>query len=62
MIEGLVEQFAGLGDPRCAGKVEHRRVDVLVIAVCAAVAGAESFEDVALYGRCKEPWLRRFLE
>ncbi len=62
MIEGLVEQFAALHDPRCAGKVEHRLVDVLVIAVCAAVAGAESFEDVALYGRCKEPWLRGFLE
>ncbi len=62
MIEGLVEQFAALDDPRCAGKVEHRLVDVLVIAVCAAVAGAESFEDVALYGRCKEAWLRGFLE
>lgn len=62
MIEDLVEQFATLHDPRCARKVAHRLVDVLVIAVCAAVAGAESFEDVALYGRCKEPWLRGFLE
>jgi predicted transposase YbfD/YdcC len=57
MIEGLVERFAALDDPRCAGKVEHRLVDVLVIAVCAVVAEAETFEDVALYGR-----LRGFLE
>jgi DDE family transposase len=62
MIESLVEQFAALGDPRCAGKVEHRLVDVLVVAVCAVVAGAETFEDIALYDRCKESWLRRFLE
>ena len=62
MIEGLVEQFAALDDPRCAGKVEHRLVDVLVLAVCAVVAGAETFEDIALYGRCKESWLRGFLE
>ncbi len=62
MIEGLVEQFAALDDPRCAGKVEHRLVDVLVIAVCAVVAEAETFEDVALYGCCKESWLRGFLE
>jgi len=69
MIEGLVEQFATLSDPRCAGKVEHRLVDVLVImvcavvaGVCAVVAGAETFEDVALYGRCKQAWLRGFLE
>lgn len=62
MIEGLVEQFATLEDPRCAGKVEHRLVDVLVIAVCAVVAEAETFEDIALYGRCKLAWLSTFLD
>jgi predicted transposase YbfD/YdcC len=62
VIEGLVESFAALDDPRCPGKVEHRLVDVLVIAVCAVVAEAETFEDIALYGRCKESWLRGFLE
>jgi len=62
MIEGLVEQFAALDDPRCPGKVEHRLVDILVIAVCAVVAEAETFDDIALYGRCKEGWLRGFLE
>ena len=61
MIEGLVEQFAALDDPRCMGKVEHRLVDILVIAVCAVVAEAETFEDIALYGRCMEAWLRWFL-
>ena len=62
MIEGLVEQFATLEDPRCPGKIEHRLVDILVIAVCAVVAEAETFEDIALYGRCKEAWLRGFLD
>ena len=62
MIESLVEHFTALDDPRCARKVEHRLVDVLVIAVCAVVAEAETFEDIALYGRCKEGWLQRFLE
>ncbi len=58
----MVEQLAALGDPRCSRKIEHRLVDVLVIAVCAVVAGAETFEDIALYGRCKQAWLRGFLE
>jgi predicted transposase YbfD/YdcC len=62
MIEGLVERFAVLDDPRCAGKVEHRLVDVLVIAVCAVVAEAETFEDIALYGRCKLAWFSTFLD
>jgi len=62
MIEGLVERFAALDDPRCPGKVEHRLVDILVIAVCAVVAEAETFEDIALYGRCKLAWLGTFLD
>ena len=62
MLETLVAQFASLQDPRCAWRVEHKLVDILVIAVCAVLGEAESFEDIALYGRCKRDWLQRFLE
>jgi hypothetical protein len=41
-VEKLVEHFSTLEDPRCAGKVEHRLIDILVIAVCAVIACAES--------------------
>lgn len=61
MIDKLIEQFADLEDPRCPGKVEHRLMDILVIAICAVIAGAESWEDIALYGRSKLAWLRQFL-
>jgi hypothetical protein len=30
-VEKLVEHFLALEDPRCAGKVEHRLIDILVI-------------------------------
>ena len=50
-VRTLVEEFSALEDPRCGGKVEHRLIDILVIAVCAVIAGAESWEDIALYGR-----------
>ena len=62
MLEALIAEFTLIEDPRCAWKVEHRLLDILVIAVCAVIAQAESFEDIALYGRCKQDWLRRFLE
>lgn len=61
MIEKLIEDLSVLDDPRCAGKVEHRLIDILVIAVCAVIACAESWEDIALYGRRKQAWQRRFL-
>src|SRR5829696_7696279 len=61
-IESLVRHLSAVGDPRCQGKIEHRLIDILVIAVCAVIACAESWDDVALYGRSKLAWLRTFLE
>ncbi len=48
MIDKLIEQFSDLDDPRCLGQVEHRLLDILVIAICAVIACAESWEDMAL--------------
>ena len=62
MLKGLISTFARIEDPRCGWRVEHKLIDILVIAVCAVLAEAESFEDIALYGRCKRDWLQRFLE
>src|SRR5688500_14774985 len=60
-VEKLVEHFSTLEDPRCAGKVEHRLIDILVIVVCAVIACAESWDGIARYGRYKVGWLRSFL-
>ncbi len=38
MVDDLMAHFPEITDPRCAGKVEHRLMDVLVIAVCATIA------------------------
>jgi predicted transposase YbfD/YdcC len=62
MLEALITEFAQLEDPRCDWRVEHKLIDILVIAVCAVIGEAESFEDLALYGRCKRGWLEQFLE
>jgi DDE family transposase len=48
-IERLVGHFGAVADPRCQGKVEHRLTDILVIAVCAVIACAESWNDIALW-------------
>lgn len=61
-VETLVEYFAELEDPRCSDKIEHRLLDILVIAICATIAGAKSWENMALYGRSQEDWQRGFLD
>ena len=61
MLEALITEFEAVEDPRDPCRVEHRLIDILVIAVCAVLGQAESFEDMADYGRCKHAWLKRFL-
>src|SRR5262249_24122881 len=59
----LTTVFADLPDPRIetANKL-HPLTDILVIATCAVIAGADSWEEIAEYGRTKETFFRRFLE
>lgn len=62
MLSQLITSFATLPDPRCAGRTRHRLLNLLVIAVCAVVAGAETWVDIADYGRMKHTWLATFLD
>jgi hypothetical protein len=49
--------FADLPDPRreTANKL-HRLTDILTVATCAVIGGAESWEAIAEYGRTKAGW------
>ena len=58
----LADRFSALDDPRESGKVIYPPTDIVVIAVCAAIAGAESYEDIVLYGKSKTSWLSEFLD
>src|SRR3954452_8778496 len=58
----LTTVFADLPDPRRDTRNKlHRLTDILVIATCAVIGGAESWEAIAEYGRTKEVLFRRFL-
>jgi predicted transposase YbfD/YdcC len=54
--------FADIPDPRreTANKL-HRLTDILTIATCAVIGGAESWEAIAEFGRTKADFFRRFL-
>ena len=58
----LLSILRELPDPRVERTRLHKFEDILVIAICALLCGAESFEDMELFGDTKEPWLRTFLE
>jgi predicted transposase YbfD/YdcC len=58
----LLDHFATLPDPRVARHRWHKLSDILVIAVCAVLCGAESYPAIEDFGQEREEWLRQFLE
>lgn len=54
--------FEPLPDPRIDRTRRHKLVDIVTIAICAAIAGADDWEAVAAFGRANEEWFRTFLE
>ena len=57
----LTAAFAGLTDPRSDRGQKHRLADILAIALCAVIAGADSWEEVERFGQAKLAWLKTFL-
>lgn len=53
--------FADLPDPRTGPATRHPLLTIVTIAVCAVLAGADTWVDVAEFGRSKEAWFRSFL-
>jgi predicted transposase YbfD/YdcC len=54
--------FDELPDPRRETENKlHRLTDLLTIATCAVICGADSWDAIAEYGQTKEPFFRRFL-
>ena len=53
--------FGDLDDPRTGNAQRHDLLEILLIALAATLCGAETCVDMALFGRAKAPFLRRFL-
>lgn len=58
----LLHHFEGLSDPRIERTKKHKLIDMVVIAICGVICGADNWVEIAYYGEVKEAWLRQFLE
>lgn len=59
--QSLLAHFQDLPDPRLNRTKDHELIDVLVIAICALLCAAESFNDMADFGLAKQAWFKTFL-
>jgi predicted transposase YbfD/YdcC len=57
----IADHFAELTDPR-RREVIYPLVNVVVIAICAVICGADDFVAIAKFGRTKRDWLGQFLD
>jgi predicted transposase YbfD/YdcC len=57
----ITEHFADLDDPRIDRTKKHPLDNILVIALCAAICGADTWVDIELFGESKREWFGRFL-
>jgi predicted transposase YbfD/YdcC len=57
----IQDHFTELTDPR-RRKVIYPLLNVVVIAVCAVIGGADDFVAIAEFGRKKRAWLAKFLD
>jgi predicted transposase YbfD/YdcC len=58
----LHKHLRRLHDPRLNRRKRHLLADILTIAVCAVLAGANTWPDIETFGRKRRLWLQRFLE
>jgi DDE_Tnp_1-associated len=58
------DHFAPLTDPRCpaAPHSRHLLMDILIMAVCAVIRGAEGWEDIEEYGKAQAEWFADLLD
>ena len=61
-LEVIEEHFSKVNDPRMDRTKHHKLIDMIAIAICAIICGAEGWVDIELFGNSKIHWLATFLE
>ena len=60
MTPTFLKHFDPITDPRIERCKKHDLLDILLLAICAVISGAEGWEDIEDFGHLKLDWLRRY--
>ena len=61
-VATITDHFNNLDDPRMERAKLHWLLDIVAIAICAVICGADNWVDVENFGKAKRKWLQTFLE
>ena len=60
-IVSIAKHFGKIRDPRIDRTKRHKLMDILIIAICGVICGADSWVEIEMYGKSKLEWLKTFL-
>jgi predicted transposase YbfD/YdcC len=58
----ITHYFLSITDPRIERSKAHKLIDIIMVAICAVIAGCDTWVDIEDFGHDREEWLRSFLE
>ncbi len=58
----IADHFGKMEDPRSEWSIQHKLIDIITIAICAVICGADTWVDIETYGLAKKDWFKQFLE
>lgn len=61
-IGSIAKHFSRVKDPRIDRTKRHKLLDIIIIAICGVICGADSWVDIELFGKTKIDWLKTFLK
>jgi hypothetical protein len=60
-VRDLETLFAQVEDPRMERTKRHRLRDIIVLAICGVICGAEGWVEIEEFGKAKESWFTELL-
>lgn len=61
-MSNLIESFSDVKDPRIDRTRDHPLVNIITIAICGVICGADSWVEIESFGKAKRAWLSGFLD
>ncbi len=58
----IISHFSKIHDQRVERRKLHKLIDIITITICAVICGAETWEDIAMFGESKYKWFKQFLD
>jgi predicted transposase YbfD/YdcC len=61
LSDSFVQHFGNIEDPRRQAGLRHQLIEVIFIAICAIIAGADDWVAIERFGQAKKSWFQKFL-